>query len=208
MLNRIDAIIFDLGNVLIDLDYPKVINEFSKISHQNTQKIRELVVTDPILQDFEIGKIDAHAFRKKINFSLGSSVNDKVFDKIWNSMLKQISKERMNMLTQFRKKFKVYILSNTNIIHQSAFERLLFNSTGKSSFEHFADKVYFSHEMGMRKPDQQCYEFIIKDIEKDPSSLLFLDDREDNLLGAQSCGINTLQITDPDKQIKELFNAK
>lgn len=206
ILQGIDAIIFDFGNIFIDLDYPKVIKGFSEVAKKNDQQIEELVVTDPILQEFEVGMVDPAEFRWKVNNLLGTSLMDDDFDVIWNSMLKEVPAHRMELLQKVGEKYPTYILSNSNVIHEIAFDEMILEATGKASLRDFVKEVYFSHEIGLRKPNNDCYQHVIEDIDNYASRMLFLDDRLDNVQGAQQAGMKAIQILNPDQQLKELFN--
>ncbi|MEQ9467361.1 MAG: HAD family phosphatase [Ekhidna sp.] len=204
-LQGIDAIIFDFGNVLIDLDYPRVIQRLSEVAKKNQAEIEELVVTAPVLQKFEMGMIGPDEFRARINALLGTRMGERQFEDIWNSMLKSISKQRMNKLLQIGKRFDTFILSNTNMIHEIAYEEMIMEVTGRASLRDFVKEVYYSHEIGMRKPNLNCYKFVIDDIGLYPSRMLFLDDRLDNVEAARKAGLKALQIFDPDVQLNEIF---
>lgn len=205
LVQGIDAIIFDFGNVLIDLDYPRVIREFSEVAKKNKEEIEELVVTAPVLQKFEMGMTTPDEFRSKMNSILGTNMGEAQFDAIWNSMLKSITKERMNKVLQIGEKYQTFILSNTNIIHEMAYEEMIMEETGRPSLRDFVKEVYYSHEIGMRKPNLNCYNFVIDDIGLYASRMLFLDDRLDNVEAAQKAGMKAVQIFDPDKQLNEIF---
>ena len=205
VLQGIDAIIFDFGNVLIDLDYPKVIKGFSQVAKKNQDEIEELVVTAPVLQKFEMGMIGPDEFRAKMNSILGTKMGERQFENIWNSMLKSITKERMDKVLKIGERFDTFILSNTNMIHEMAYEEMIMMETGKDSLRDFVKEVYYSHEIGMRKPNPNCYNFVIDDIGLYASRMLFLDDRLDNVEAAQKSGLKSIQIFDPDKQLNEIF---
>ncbi len=204
-LKGIEAIIFDFGEVIIELDYPKVIDGFSKEANKNIDEINELVVTSPILKEFEVSKITPDEFRAGVNNLLGMSLDDVTFDATWNLMLKNLPKERMDILEVVGKRFDTYVLSNSNVIHEKAYNQMILDVTGKPSLHEFVNKAYFSQDIGMRKPGKECYQLVIDEIGLDPSKLLFLDDRQDNIEGAKSCGINTVHVTDAARQLKELF---
>ena len=104
LLQGVDAIIFDFGNVLIDLDYPRCINRFSEVAKKNVNEIEEMVVTAPVLQQFERGMIGPEEFRTEINKLLGTNMGESQFESIWNSMLKSISKERMDKVLKIGRK--------------------------------------------------------------------------------------------------------
>lgn len=206
LLQGVDAIIFDFGNVLIDLDYPRVIRRFSEVAKKNEKQIEELVVTDPILQELEVGAVEPDEFRWKVNKLLGTSLMDDDFDDIWNSMLKKVPAERMGLVDQISEKYQTYILSNSNVIHEVAFDEMILEATGRESLRDFVKKVYFSHEIGLRKPNQDCYQHVIEDIDNYASRMLFLDDRLDNVEAARASGMKAVQIFNPDQQLKDLFN--
>lgn len=206
ILQGIDAIIFDFGNVFIDLDYPRVIRAFSEVAKKNEKLIEELVVTDPVLQEFEVGAVEPEEFRRKVNNLLGTSLLDEDFDAIWNSMLKEVPPHRMELLQKVGEKYKTYILSNSNVIHETAFDEMILEATGKEGLRDFVNNVYFSHEIGLRKPNQDCYQHVIEDIDNYASRMLFLDDRLDNVEAARQSGMKAIQIINPDQQLKELFN--
>ena len=208
LVQGIDAIIFDFGNVLIDLDYPRVIREFSEVAKKNQEEIEELVVTAPVLQKFEMGMTTPDEFRAKMNSILGTNMPDDQFDAIWNSMLKSITKERMEKVLKIGEKYQTFILSNTNIIHEMAYEEMIMEETGRDSLRDFVKEVYYSHEIGMRKPNLNCYKFVIDDIGLYASRMLFLDDRLDNVEAAQKAGMKAVQVFDPDKQLNELFGLE
>ena len=205
LLKGVETIIFDFGNVLIDLDYPRVIREFQKVARKNQNKIEKLVVNEEVLTAFETGKIGPKRFRAEVSKLLDMSLSDIEFDEIWNSMLKKVSKERLGKVLRIRKKFKTCILSNSNIIHEVAFEKMVLETTGVPSIRDYVDKAYFSHEIGMRKPDAHSYELVIADLDQNPSEMLFLDDRLDNIDAARNVGMKAVQIVQPEKQINEIF---
>jgi len=208
LLQGIDAVIFDFGNVLIDLDYPRVIRGFSRVANKNQNEIEELVVSAPVLQKFEMGMISPDEFRASINSLLGTKMGERQFESIWNTMLKSITKERMDKVLKIGEKYDTYILSNTNIIHEIAYEEMIMEKTGRPSLRDFVKEVYYSHEIGMRKPNLNCFHFVIDDIGIYPSRMLFLDDRLDNVEGAQKAGMKAVQIFDPDTQLNKIFGLE
>ncbi len=205
ILDGIEYVIFDFGEVLIELDYPRVIHGFSEIANKNKHQINEMVVTAPLLQQFEVGSISSDEFRDGVNRLLGTSLPDDQFDAIWNSILKSLPKERMDLLDRVGSKYTTYILSNTNTIHERCFNQMIQEVTGKPSLHEFVTKCYFSHDIGFRKPNVECYEYVLQDAGIIPEKSLFLDDRLENVEGALQAGMNALHITNAPKQLTELF---
>ena len=205
LLQGVDAIIFDFGNVLIDLDYPKVIRKFSEISNKKVSEIERMVVNAPFLQRFEMGLIGPERFRAELNNYLGIKLSESQFDPIWNSMLKHIPKSRLDKVRAIGETYDTYILSNTNIIHELAFEEMVMEETGEMSIRDFVKEAFFSHEIGLRKPDAACYNHVVDELSNYPSRMLFLDDRLDNVEAAKKAGMKAVQIFNPDKQLNEIF---
>ncbi|MFY0654740.1 MAG: HAD family phosphatase [Cyclobacteriaceae bacterium] len=200
---NIDTFIFDLGGVIIDLDEKATFNSFSEYSGLSIPEILKGVESSDIFYKIEKGFISEQAFRNGLRDLFKCDIIDTDLDMAWNAMLGAITQERLDLLTALRDKYKVLILSNTNSIHENAFNRILKKVSGKDNLSYFADTVFFSHELHMRKPDIEIYEEILKLSATKAESALFLDDKEENLLGAREAGINTKRIEYPD-QILEL----
>jgi len=205
LLQGVDVIIFDFGNVLIDLDYPQIIRRFKEVANKNQDNIRKLVINSKILQKFEMGMIGPERFRAGVNQLLDTNLSDDEFDDIWNSMLKSISKERLEKVLKIGEKYNTYILSNSNIIHELAFEEMVMEATGMPSIRDFVKDAFFSHEIGLVKPDKASYNHVVEEVENYASRMLFLDDRLDNIDAAQEVGMKAVQIFNPDKQLNEIF---
>ncbi len=205
LLEGIECVIFDFGEVLLELDYTRVISGFSNISNKHESAIQEVIVTAPLLQEFEMGQITAGEFRSGVNDLLGMSLKAGAFDKIWNSMLKHLPRDRMNLLKEVNDEYETFILSNSNVIHEEAFNKMIYDVTGKSSLHDCVSKCYFSQDIGLRKPNQNCYEYVINEIGVAPEKMLFLDDRSDNIEGAKLAGLNVFQVTSADEQLHTIF---
>ena len=195
----INTFIFDLGGVIIDLDEKDSYNSLSKIIGLSHSEIQSVFSQSKIFIQYEKGLISNDAFREGINNLFECNISDDQIDIAWNAMLKNIPIERLELLLALRKKYKILILSNTNSIHITRFNELLERVSGKRSLEHFADYVFFSHELNMRKPDLEIYEEALKRSNSQASESIFMDDKLENLESAASIGIATLHVTEPDK---------
>lgn len=193
MENSIDTIIFDLGGVILNLDYSKTTKAFQELGLQNFEEIYAQANQTSIFDDFETGKISAQHF---INLLLpylpvGTSANKVVH--AWNAMILDFPSERLELLLELRKTKKVILLSNTNEIHIQAVKRSLAKTTSES-FESFFDKVYLSHEIGMRKPNQDIFQFVCEDQNIEPKRTIFIDDTIRHVEGAKKLGINAIHL--------------
>jgi len=200
---NINTFIFDLGGVIIDLNESATIQAFSKISNKTKEEILSLSQSTDAFINYEKGLINDENFREEIKKLFGSHLDNQGIDDAWNAMLGAIPIERLNLLSQLKEKYKVIILSNTNAIHIRAFNNILKETSGKNSLSYFANFVFFSHKLHIRKPDVEIYRETLKLCDSNAESSLFLDDKVENLLGAKSVGIHTQHILHPN-QILEL----
>ncbi|MEQ6120946.1 HAD family phosphatase [Reichenbachiella sp. MALMAid0571] len=200
---NINTFIFDLGGVIIGLDEQATINSFSEITATSPIEIQKRVDNSDIFQHYEKGLISNKAFRKGINKTFDCNLSNQQVDYCWNAMLLSITTQRLELLSALREKYKVIILSNTNKIHIEAFNKILEKVSGKDSLSFFADYVFFSHELNMRKPDIEIYREILTKSKTKASEALFMDDKLENLEGAKKVGIHTKLISSPD-QVLEL----
>lgn len=195
---NIKTIIFDLGGVIIDLDFNKTPQAFSQLTGRPFDEIYPLYFKPGLFQDYEKGLISDGELRSGINQLLDTDLSDRQIDKAWCAMLGQVPKSRLEFMAELTANYKVLVLSNTNAIHVRAFNQIILEASGKSSLEAFADEVYFSHELHMRKPDAEIYEEVLRRSGSKASECLFLDDTQANLATAAQLGINTLHIAHPD----------
>lgn len=195
---NIKTIIFDLGGVIIDLDELATTRAFAKLSGLSSEQVIQDYLQNPIFKQYEKGLISDTDFRAGINQFLNTNLSDHEIDHAWNAMLGDIPGERLELLTELRKSHQVLILSNTNSIHEKAFNQILKQGCGANSMHEFADQVFFSHELHMRKPDTEIYTKVLELASMHAAECLFLDDKKENLTGAASVGINTLHITHPN----------
>ena len=196
---NIQTLIFDLGGVIIDLHEQATIEAFVTLTGQSPENVIGHYQNSSLFKKHEKGLITDAQFRDGIRKLMNVTSTDQQIDDAWNSMLMAIPIERLHFLNKLRKKYHVLILSNTNSIHENAFTKILQDVSGKPSIHYYADQVFYSHEIHMRKPDQEIYQFVIDDSKIDPKTTLFLDDKKENLLGAKSVGIQTKHITRPNQ---------
>ncbi len=183
----------------MDLDESATTKAFMKLSGHSLEQVIYNYHNTSYFKDHEKGLISNDEFRQGIKDLMDIQVSDEEVDQAWNAMLGDIRIERLQLLSKLREKYKVMILSNTNNIHEPVFRKILQKVSGKESLHDFADEVYFSHVLNMRKPDAEIYEKVLELSKTNAKDALFLDDKKENLLGAESVGIQTMHITHPDK---------
>jgi len=185
----IKNIIFDLGGVVLNLDQEKTLRAFKRLG----ANLEELNLENSIFLDFETGKVDEDYFLQSIFTLLKGNASKEQIAQAWNSMLLELPAHRVEIIKQLKSKYRLFLLSNTNSIHINA----VFEEHGKTVFEELFEKIYLSHEIGIRKPDVACYEYVLRDANLKGSETVFVDDNRLNLKGAESAGINTIWAKEP-----------
>ncbi len=191
-LNNIKNIIFDLGKVILNLDFDASINAFKKLGSNSEVLDHKNAYADPVFYNLEIGKASPEEFRAGVRKLLDDTTpTDQQIDDAWYAMIKDIPAERVEVLKRLAKKYKVYLFSNTNKIH---IDRLLleFKAQHGIDFPTLFEKAYYSHEIHDRKPEISSFEKVIKLAGINPAESLFIDDLEKNILGAKKAGLKTL----------------
>jgi putative hydrolase of the HAD superfamily len=118
-------------------------------------------------------------------------------DYYWNSLLGEIPAYRLEMVRKLKAQYQVGILSNTNEIHIDAVYTQLQAQHGMDNFDSLFDWVFYSHEMGLAKPNQDIYHQLLLELGTTANRVLFFDDLLANVQGAASLGIQAVQVTGP-----------
>jgi FMN phosphatase YigB (HAD superfamily) len=203
-LSGIKHLVFDLGGVIIDLDIPATFKAFEKISGTPMSKWIKGVHESPLFLDYEQGLLSDGEFRNGLRELCAAKVPDEILDNAWNAMLGAIPTHRLEKVRELGHSYQTFVLSNTNGIHIEAFNRILLESSRRTRLEDFFHKVYFSHVMKMRKPETEIYQKLLDENDLVPEEVLFLDDKPENLKGAEKLKIQTFLVPSPDSWL-ELF---
>jgi len=206
---EIENIIFDLGGVIINLDIDQTFRKFSEL-FQKDVNIDLFSKTDnhQFFWDYEIGKIDDSEFRQNLRQLAGIEVEDRLLDEAWIAMLQDIPTERIEWIYEATKNYNCVVLSNTNHIHVKYFEKYFNSITPYGYLKDFFQKLYYSFEIGERKPDPESFEFVLKDSDFDPVKTLLLDDLKDNLDSANRLGIQTVYVERNHLRKEQLPNGR
>ena len=157
-----------------------------------------------IFKKFETGSISTQTFLNE----LASYDEDISFDEIknaWNAMLLNIPEENYKILNKAKEKYRTFCLSNTNKLHIDFIYKQLESTKGLSNLNGFFEKVYLSHEIGKRKPNEDIFKLVLESNNLKAEETLFIDDTEKHLVGAESFGINTFHLTE-DMRLSDLFD--
>jgi len=193
--NNITTLIFDFGGVLINLDINQCILNFKHLGVVDVEQYLNNFAQSGFFMQLEKGQISAAEFRNEIRKLTPNELTDAQIDEAWCSFLLEVPEEKLEMLLELRKKFRVLLLSNTNIIHFPNSEKLLFTDKGRKLSEYF-DRCYLSYEMKMAKPDLEIFKNILASENVQGNECLFLDDGLKNTLQAQKLGIQTYLVSE------------
>ncbi len=204
-MNNIDTLIFDFGGVIINLDYSKPVEEFKKLGILDSEKLYSKKEQTSLFDSLECGQISDENFLNEIRKK--SNTNDlELIKKAWNSILLNIPEERVHLLKKLSLKYKIYLLSNTNSIHLNE----IISAYGEKKWRNFINifnDVYFSNQIGMRKPNEDVFFYLIKKNKLDVSKTLFIDDSPQHIKTAKKIGFKTYHLTDKE-DIVSLFLEK
>jgi len=181
--NKFKNIIFDLGGVLIDLHEQKTIDCFggANISAFYSKKLNPAFIS--LAHSFEKGEISSDQFRNGVSNLFRLKISKAKFVMCWNAMIGDMPTYRIEMLLELREKYNIFVLSNTNEIHQKYFTKQDYWEPA------LFDGVYFSHELGMRKPEKEIFELVLEENNLVPEETYYVDDNADNIEAANNLGI-------------------
>lgn len=195
----IKNVIFDFGAILIPIDMPRTWKSFEQLGAKD-----DLREQKEVFHQYETGKtatadfvkeLQPHFFRKKI------FPGD--IQAAWNSMLDPLQDEIIPFLKKIKKNHRIFLLSNTNELHVNHIKTVAGPFLYKRFISQF-EEVYYSHEVGMRKPDAEIFEKVLKDNELTAEETFFVDDTKKNTVAAAELGIHTWHFKPGEDDIQDL----
>jgi putative hydrolase of the HAD superfamily len=197
----INTIIFDFGDVFINLDKQATINGLKKLGLSDwNDDLGQLNV------QFEKGQISRENFLLGIQKHIPNASIDEILA-AWNAILLDFPLYRLEFVQKLSKNYRLFLLSNTDSIHIDTFEQ----ENGVSFYSDFYqcfERVYFSYEMGMRKPDAEIYTYLIKKYDLSEKRTLFVDDKKENTDAAQLLGLHVWNLQVGQEDVVDLFDKK
>lgn len=193
---EIKAVIFDLGNVLLNFNAKKSAKAFAKACKVPFNTVWEHFFISPTEKAYTRGEITSREFYKHSVQALKVPVTYKVFSDYWNDIFWE-NEGMDDVLKKLKKNYPLYLISNTNKLH---FDYI------KKNFKilrHFK-KTFPSHEVGHRKPSAKIYETVLKTVKLKPEETVFVDDIEKFVVGAQDCGMHAIQFKTPLQLVRDL----
>lgn len=240
-LNRIKNIIFDLGGVLLNIDFKKTFDAFAALGIENAHAINDRPEVWQLFLDLECGKVEKEEFLRRFRGLLsvpppappaskggGESpslpkeglgwisrdgepkkglgwISDEAIISAFNALLLDYPPERIRLVQELNKKYRVFLLSNTNAIHVEYYNEMLSREFGIKNLDQLMEKAFYSNELGCRKPDKEIYQKVLRLADIKAEETLFIDDNEENVRAAEELGIRSVKV-DEEYTVMEVFS--
>ncbi|MCW3807927.1 HAD family hydrolase [Plebeiibacterium marinum] len=201
ILHEKKNIIFDLGNVVVDIDLNITMERFRKLGFKKEGDFLNKYQQIGIFNDFEEGRVSAGEFVEGLKAYMKAGVTDEEIIEAWNVIIGDYKEDRIETILKLKETHGVYLLSNTNELHVEVCENKV---PLVGSLNKLFNKTYYSHEMGMSKPNRNIFEALLKDAGIKAEETLFLDDSKANVEAARKLGIESWLVEYPDQWVPRM----
>ena len=205
-MTAIKNILFDLGGVLYHIDYNLTIKAFEKLGIDNFHKHFSQQQQNNLFDRLETGRVSSEEFISEMKVLLPKCSDKQIID-AWNALLLEIPQENIQLLKKLSKKYKLYLLSNTNNIHIDRINEQLYKKYNFKNLNPLFDTVFLSHEIGMRKPNTDTFEYVLDEAGINANETLFIEDSIQHIESANNVGIQT-RLWESNKPLSGLFPDK
>lgn len=195
----IQTILFDFGDVFINLD-----KNATPTALRNLGLTQWNATLSQLNLQYETGKIDELTFMEGIQQFIPNAKLIEIRE-AWNAILQDFPLERLEFLQMLPSQYQLLLLSNTDATHIDKFEQKVGQSFARDFYSCF-EKVYFSFDIGMRKPDAEAFKFVINNHNLTPKKTLFVDDKEENIESAKKLGFQTWHLNPKTENVTQLFD--
>ena len=183
-----DALLFDLGRVVLDIDFNRTLTCWAGHAGCAPSDIVERFVRDEAYRHHEIGKISDEAYFDNLRASLGIGISDAQFLEGWNAIFAGEMPGIAPLLARAAGRLPLYAFSNTNAPHVEHFSKAYADLLG------YFREVYLSSAIGLRKPDAAAYDHVVNAIGVPASRIVFFDDLAENVEGARARGLLAVHV--------------
>jgi glucose-1-phosphatase len=205
-MQNIKNIIFDLGGVILNIDFKKTEQALQELGIDNLSHHLSQTSLIAFFKEYETGKIDDTAFVGALQSLSTKTITEQEIIQAWNALLLDFPPERIELLRKLKQKYRLFLLSNTNMIHYREFQQKIYTQTG-SYLEDFFEKTYYSHTAGLSKPDVAIFQLVIHENKLNPAETLFVDDTAVNMVAAKEAGLRVFHIV-PGTTILDIERQK
>lgn len=203
-LKNIEAIVFDLGGVILNIDFALTQKELERLGLKDAGAYFGKYTQSGFFDKLDRGEIQQAELFKEISKLLHMEATEQQLLKAWNSMILDFPASRIDLLKKLRKKYKIYLLSNTNTIHYNYYNERI-RHLGEESLDALFDGVFYSFRLGMRKPEKRIFQAVLDSLNIESRKILFVDDTEMHLSAAEEFQMQTIHISET-KDICDVFS--
>ena len=196
-MEGVKNIIFDLGGVLLNIDFSITEKAFKELGVTQFSNMFTQHHSNDLFVQLETGEISPEDFYEAFRRGTGTNLSDETIKKTWNALLLDFRAPTLNWLATIRSKYRIFLFSNTNQIHHDAFIESYQQLTGNGEFDTIFEKAYYSQNMGMRKPNPEPFLYILKENNLNAKETLFIDDTIKNIETAHALGLKTIHLQWP-----------
>ncbi len=189
-MKKIKNIIFDLGGVILNIDYHLTSKAFVKLGILNFDELYSQAQQNNVFNDFETGRTGGEEFIEYIRQFIPSKTKEEI-EAAWNAMLLDLPAERIELLKKISANYRIFLLSNTNEIHIEYFTKYVNQKFGINLFESLFENHYYSNQIGYRKPNAEAFNYVMSKNNLNPAETLFIDDSKQHIEGAKKVKLNT-----------------
>ncbi|MFT3740975.1 MAG: HAD family phosphatase [Breznakibacter sp.] len=196
MEDGIRNIIFDLGNVVIDIDPQRTIDRFNEIGFQNVEAFLGHSRSMGFMADFQVGRMTERNFFDEVRRCAELSISDDLIKDAWNAMLLDYDVARVKKLMELKLSYRIFLFSNTNVTHFHNFaDRVPLVGHMSNLFE----KTFYSHEIGLAKPEPKAYKQVMELANINAGETIFFDDLPENVEAALTVGLKARLVEHPNQ---------
>jgi len=200
----IKNILFDLGGVLLNINYQNTLKAFKNLGLKNADLLYTQANQTSLFDAFEIGELSEDEFINEIKSLLPNNVSNKQVIEAWNAMLLDFPAHRFNLLKDLKNKYPLYLFSNTNSIHEKAFLKIIENTFKNETLENQFVGYHLSHHLNARKPHPESFQKVLEINKLKANETLFIDDSVQHIEGAKKAGL-VAYLLNPNQDVTVLL---
>lgn len=189
-MKPVKNVIFDLGGVLLNIDFNRTNDAFKMLGAADFKSQFTQYTADELFEALEMGKITETDFYRAMQEKCNPGTSFQQIRDAWNAILVDFRLESLHFLSDINGKYNLYLLSNTNSIHLTAFNQIFREQTGGDNFDAYFKQAYYSHVIKKRKPYPATYQHVLDLAGIKAGETLFIDDSKNNIEGAKEAGLN------------------
>ncbi|BDD10221.1 haloacid dehalogenase [Fulvitalea axinellae] len=200
----IKNIIFDLGGVILNIDIRLSVERFADLAGVTSDEAWGFFKGSEVFHAIEVGTGTEGDLVEAIRSFTGKDLRPEEVVGAWNELLLDFPEERVEALKRLGERYRIFLLSNTNATHATYFEKRFEEAFGEPMSGLF-EKVYYSHELGLRKPGEEIFAHVLADAGLDPSETLMVEDTAPNAETAERLGMESLLVEANKGVFSDLF---